>query len=205
MGIKLSPPMDPGEKDGSDFLKSVVNAFNAAKDAPKEEPSAAPEEKPDEVKEEKKPDIPAVVKKWNSEVEDIKSKLSLEDLVFNGHVTADVEIFPGVLSATFKSIEYGAIAEILAKVVDDNSGATVAQFQSEHSFTLLSEALESLDANKPGFPKLPSERKDKLEFLKQMNSHVAQKILDKYNQFDTAVKLLTSDDSSGTLVDKLKK
>lgn len=204
-GITLSPPPGFGEtRDEKKMLEAFVNAMSAAKEQVPNEETKDPQEKPQE--EEKPKDVPEIVKIWNSEVDEIRKKLSLEDLIFNGFVTAPIEMFNGLLTVTFKSLEYEVLGEILKQIVSDKTDDPLTNIKNDHSLMLMSEALIDIKAKSgSNFPELPTSRNEKFAFLGQMNSYVTYKILEKYNQFDSAVKLLTSDEKELSLIEKLKK
>lgn len=207
MGIELKPPIRiTDEENQKRLLETFVNTVQIAKDTDSAAESKKQEKQVENKKEEPKDDrMQYLIDKWNNEVKEIKDKLSIEDLVFNGFVTTDIELFGGLISITFKSLDYGVVGEILNEVINDNSSNSVIKVQNDHSLTLMCEALVDIKSKTGKFPKLPSSRKEKMCFVRELNTHIANKLLEKYNQFDTAVKLLSSSEEDENILDKIKK
>lgn len=138
--------------------------------------------------------------RWNNEVKEIKKSLSLEELVFEGVVSHTCSMYSGKISVVFDSLTFDAVDSILNEVYKDSSGELTLSLEAKHSLLLTAASVYSVNGEI-----WPADRKQKLEKLTVMNHNVAMHMVDKYNQFDAAVKMLAQDGPEEDLSTKLKK
>ena len=138
--------------------------------------------------------------KWVRQAKEIRDSLSMEDLLFNNLVSYECKMYSGNLVVVFDSLNFDIIDEILNEVYKDSSGELTMSLESKHGLLLAAESIQSINGET-----LVSSRQKKVERLRCMNHNIAMKIVDKYNQFDAAVKMLIQDEDGETLGDKLKK
>lgn len=145
-----------------------------------------------------------ILKKWEDEVESIKGSLDLAELLFTNQTTAVVPIIGNVVKATFSTIDYETVVDIADGVFKDTSGSSTIKFDNYHSLMLVAESLVQMEIGNE-IKKFSGGRFKKFDELKQYSYNIIQRLVEKYNQFDTAVKRLVSDEPGESLLAKLKK
>ena len=160
----------------------------------------APIETQEEVTEPQKPAELTQQQKWVKQAKEIRDSLSIEDLLFNNSVSYECKMYSGKLTVNFDSLNFNIVDEILNEVYRDSSGELTMSLESKHGLLLAAESIQAINGEI-----LESDRHKKVEKIRAMNHNISMKLVDKYNQFDAAVKMLIQDEDDETLGDKLKK
>lgn len=137
-------------------------------------------------------------KKAKKELEDsLEVTISEDDIksyIFKGRLVKEVSIFPGVLKATFQTLnaeEHMVIDEQLAKYIADNK-YTSGGIDNQHSITLLSHAWIMI-GGKPFTSKDDPPKRE--SHIRKMGTTIIDATSKKYNELNTLIKLVLNEKS----------